>query len=52
MIVLDKDLRNTEQENDANAHLRFARQLYPRKIDQWRSHVDYVRNDITDTLGV
>ena len=45
-------LRNTEQEDNANTPLSSLAQLDARKIDQRRSHVHHVGDDVADTLGI
>ena len=45
-------LRNTEQEDNANTPLSSLAQLDARKIDERCSHVDYICDDVADTLKV
>ena len=45
-------LRDTQQENDPDTQLSSTVQLDARKVDQRRSHIHYVGDDVADTLGI
>lgn len=54
MFVLNRclDIRDTEQKDDADAHLRALVQLHSRDVNERRGHVNDICDDVADALCI